>query len=117
MSVRFIISYTVLLLLFFHEKVFGKLSHPDVSLSFFGQPRGIGFSWEITCGLGALISLTRALWVIVVDHLLLYCGKIYRLWSFVYSTFGISWVPSRLVTDFLFGWWNGWGSIHLTFGI
>ena len=117
MSVRFIISYMILLPLFFHGKVFGKLSHPDVSLSFFGQPCGIGFSWEITCGLGALISLTRALWVIVVDHLLLYCGKIYRLWSFVHSTFGISWVPSRLVTDFLFGWWNGWGSIHLTFGI
>ena len=110
-------SYMVLLPLFFHGKVFGRLRHPGVSLSLFGQLHGIRFSWEITCGLGALISLTRALWVIVVDHLLLYCGKIYRLWSFVHSTFGISWVPSRLVTDFLFGWWNGWGSIHLTFGI
>ena len=107
----------VLLPLFFHGKVFGKLNHPGVSLSLFGQPHGIGFSWEITCVLGALILLTSALCVVVVDHLLLHCGKIYRLWSFVFSTFGISWVPSCSVTDFLFSWWNGWGSIHLTFGI
>ena len=56
-----------------------------------------------------------------VDHLLLHCrkahiltyqkkkkicGKAHRLWSFVFSTFGTSWVISRSVIDFLFGWWN-----------
>ena len=41
-----------------------------------------------------------------VNHLLLHCGKVYRLWSFVFKTFGILWVPSCSVTDFLFGWWN-----------
>ena len=52
--------------LFFHGKVFGRLRHPGVSLSLFGQPHGIGFSWEITCGLGALILLTGALCVVVM---------------------------------------------------
>ena len=33
-------------------------------LSFCGQPHGIGFSREITCELGALISLTGALCII-----------------------------------------------------
>ena len=42
----------------------------------------------------------------IVDHLLLHCGKAHRLWSFVFNTFGVSWVLSRLVIDFLFGWWN-----------
>ncbi|XP_075665589.1 uncharacterized protein LOC142635288 [Castanea sativa] len=37
-----------------------------------------------------------------VDHLLLHCGKAYRLWSL----FGISWVLPRSVADMLFGWWN-----------
>ena len=39
-----------------------------MSLSLFGQPHGIRFSREITCGLGALISLTSALYVIVVGR-------------------------------------------------
>ena len=41
-----------------------------------------------------------------MDHLLLHCGKVYRLWSFVIRTFGISWFLSCSVVDFLFGWWN-----------
>ena len=41
-----------------------------------------------------------------VDHLLLHCGKAYRQWCFVFRTFGISWVPSRMVQDCLFSWWN-----------
>ena len=40
----------------------------------------------------------------IVDHLLLHCGKAYWLWSFVFKTFGILWVLSCSVTDFLFGW-------------
>ena len=41
-----------------------------------------------------------------VDHLLLHCGKAYWLWCFVFRIFGISWVPSCTVSDFLFSWWN-----------
>ncbi|KAL0010663.1 hypothetical protein SO802_005771 [Lithocarpus litseifolius] len=37
-----------------------------------------------------------------VDHLLLHSGKALRLWCFVFSIFGISWVPSCKVSDFLF---------------
>ena len=65
-SIHFIISYMVLPPLFFHGKVFGRLRHPGVSLSLFGQSHGIGFSREITCGLGALISLTGASCVVVM---------------------------------------------------
>ena len=45
----------------------------------------------------------------IVDHLLLHCGKAHHLWSFVFRTFGISWVLSRSVANFLFGWWNWLG--------
>ena len=45
----------------------------------------------------------------IVDHLLLHCKKAHRLWSFVFRTFGISWVLSRLVANFIFGWWNWLG--------
>ena len=56
-----------------------------------------------------------------VDHLLLHCGKAHRLWSFVFRTFGILWVLSRSVADFLFGQWNWlgkhssniWNLVHL----
>ena len=41
-----------------------------------------------------------------MDHLLLYCGKAYRLWCFVFRLFGISWVLSCTMSDFLFSWWN-----------
>ena len=44
-----------------------------------------------------------------VDHLLLHCGKAYRLWSLVFRSFGISWVLPRSVADTLFGWWNWLG--------
>ena len=113
LSVRFIISYVVLLPLFFPRKVFGRLRHLGVSLSLFGQLHRIGFSRAITCRIGALISLTGASCVVLVgervDHLLLHCGKTHQLWSFVFRTFGILWVLSRLVDDFLFDWWNWLG--------
>ena len=41
-----------------------------------------------------------------VDHLLLHCEMAYRLWSFVFITFGLSWVIPRSIPDLLFGWWN-----------
>ena len=44
-----------------------------------------------------------------VDHLLLYCGKAHQLWCFVFRIFGISWVPSCTVSNFLFSWWNWLG--------
>ena len=48
-----------------------------------------------------------------VDHLLLYCGKAYRLWSLVFRSFGFSWVLPRSVADTLFGWQN-WPGKHLS---
>ena len=48
-----------------------------------------------------------------VDHLLLHCEMAYRLWSFVFITFGLSWVIPRSIPDLLFGWWN-WLGKHLS---
>ena len=48
-----------------------------------------------------------------VDHLLLHCGKAYRLWSLVFRSFGFSWILPRSVADTLFGWWN-WPRKHLS---
>ena len=47
----------------------------------------------------------------MVDHLLLYCGKAYRLQSLVFRSFGISWVLPRSVADTFFVWWN-WHRKH-----
>ena len=44
-----------------------------------------------------------------VNHLLLYCGKAFQLWSLVFRSFGISWVLPRSIADTLFGWWNWFG--------
>ena len=44
-----------------------------------------------------------------VDHLLLHCEMAYRLWSFVFITFGLSWVVPSSIPDLLFGWWNWLG--------
>ena len=41
-----------------------------------------------------------------VDHLLLHWEMAYRLWSFVFKTFGVSWVIPRSIPNLLFGWWN-----------
>ena len=41
-----------------------------------------------------------------LDHLLLHCEMAYRLWSFVFITFGLSWFIPRLIPNLLFGWWN-----------
>ena len=50
-----------------------------------------------------------------VDHLLSHCGKAYQLWCFVFRIFGISWVPSCTVRDFLFSWrdWLGKHSSYI----
>ena len=120
MSVRFIISYMVLLPLFFHGKVFGRLKHPGVSLSLFGQPHGIGSSREITCGLGVLISSTGALCVaVVVRQWIICCYIVERLigcgaLSLGFLGFhGFSHVSCQIF--YLVGG-IGWKSIHLTFG-
>ena len=50
-----------------------------------------------------------------VDHLLLHCGKVYRLRCFVFRIFGISWFASCTMSNFLFSWWN-WFRKHSSFG-
>uniref|UniRef100_A0A7N2N1U9 Reverse transcriptase zinc-binding domain-containing protein n=1 Tax=Quercus lobata TaxID=97700 RepID=A0A7N2N1U9_QUELO len=47
-----------------------------------------------------------------VDHLLLHCGKAYRLWSFVFRSFGFSWVLPRSVADTLFGGRSNTSSLY-----
>ena len=44
-----------------------------------------------------------------IDHLLLHCEMAYQLWSFIFKTFGLSWVIPRSILDLLFGWWNWMG--------
>ena len=45
----------------------------------------------------------------MVDYLLLHCEKAYRLWSFVFTSFGILWVIPRTIPYLFFGWWNWLG--------
>ena len=65
-STRFIVSYVVLLLLFFPRKVFGRSRHLSVSLFLFGELLGIGFSQVIICKVGVLNLLTCTSCVVVV---------------------------------------------------
>ena len=44
-----------------------------------------------------------------VNHLLLHCDKAYKLWSWIFRSFGISWVLPRSVAEMLFSWWNWFG--------
>ena len=56
-----------------------------------------------------------------VDHLLLHCNAVQKLWNFVFDSFHNHWVLLRRVVDLLFGWrnWFGkhyshiWNLIHL----
>ena len=41
-----------------------------------------------------------------VDHLLLHCGEVFRLWSFAFRSFGVLWVLPKRVVDLLVGWRN-----------
>ena len=110
----------VLLPLFFHGKVFGRLRHLGVSLFLFGQLHGIGFSRMITYRLGALISLTGALCVVVGRQWIVCCYTVERL-------IGCGALSVKLLgfRGFPHVWWQifylvggiGWGSTHLTFGI
>ena len=111
----------VLLPLFFHGKVFERLRHPGVSLSLFGQPHGIGFSREITFGLGALTSLTGILCVVVVGRQwiiccyvverLIGCGAVSLEFLGFHGSLHVKCQIFYLVGGI------GWGSIHLIFGI
>ena len=101
-----------LLPLLFHGKVFRRLSHPGVSFFVWTA------AWDriLTGDILRLKSFYFVDWCIMchccdktLDHLLLYCGKAYQLWCFVFRIFGISWVPSCMVRDFLFSWWNWLG--------
>ena len=101
-------------------RVFGKLRHPSVSLSLFGQPHGIGFSRVITCGLEALILLTGALYVVaVVRQWIICCYIMERLIGYGALSLGFwgfhGFPHVRCLIFFLVGG-IGWGSIHLTFG-
>ena len=44
-----------------------------------------------------------------VDHLLLHCGEVFRLWSFALRSFGVSWVLPKRVIDLLASWRNWLG--------
>ena len=44
-----------------------------------------------------------------MNHLFLHCEMAYQLCSFVFTSFGISWVIPRTIPGLLFGWWNWLG--------
>ena len=44
-----------------------------------------------------------------VDHLFLHCEMAYQLCSFVFNSFGISWVIPRTILGLHFGWWSWLG--------
>lgn len=44
-----------------------------------------------------------------VDHLLIHCEWAYRLWSYAFRSFGVSWVLPKRVADVLAGWSNWLG--------
>ena len=107
---RFTISSEAPCPLFFIGKVFGRFKAP-LRVSFFVwtvvwdriftgdnlRGRRLNFvDWCIMCRSNGE----------TVDHLLIHCGKAYRLWTLVFRSFGFSWVLPRSVVDTLFGWWN-----------
>uniref|UniRef100_A0A2N9GXU6 Reverse transcriptase domain-containing protein n=1 Tax=Fagus sylvatica TaxID=28930 RepID=A0A2N9GXU6_FAGSY len=47
-----------------------------------------------------------------VDHLLLHCSAVQKLWNYVFLTFRVHWVLPRKVADLLFGWHNWFGKHH-----
>uniref|UniRef100_A0A2N9IJZ1 Reverse transcriptase domain-containing protein n=1 Tax=Fagus sylvatica TaxID=28930 RepID=A0A2N9IJZ1_FAGSY len=47
-----------------------------------------------------------------VDHLLLHCSAVQKLWNYVFLTFRVHWVVPRQVADLLFGWHNWFGKHH-----
>jgi hypothetical protein len=47
-----------------------------------------------------------------VDHLLLHCSAVQKLWNYVFLTFRVHWVLPRQVADLLFGWHNWFGKHH-----
>ena len=109
-----------LLPLFFHGKVFGRLRHPGVSLSLFGQPHGIGYSWMITFGLEVLILLIVALCVVVVVRQWIICcyivERLIDCGALSLGFLGFHGFPHvRCLILFLVGG-IGWGNIHLTLG-
>ena len=84
-----------------------------MSLSLFGQPHGIGFSQEVTCGLGALTSLSGVLCVVVVRRQWIICCYIVErligcgvLFFGFLGFHGSSHVQCQI---FLFSWWNWLG--------
>ena len=106
--------------LLFLGKVFGRLRHPSVSLSLFGQPHGIGSSRVITCSVEVLVLLTGALCVVaVVRQWIICCYIVERLigcGALFLGFLGFHGFPHvRYLIFYLVGG-IGWGSIHLTFG-
>ena len=107
--------------LLFNGKVFERLRHPSVSLFLFGQPHGIGFSREITCGLRALTLFTGVLCVVVVGRQWIICCYIVErligcgVFSLEFLGFHRS-LHIRCQIFFLVGGIS-WGSICHTVGI
>ena len=119
LSAHIIISYMALLPLFFPGKIFGRLRHPGVSLSLFGQPHGMGSSLVITCGLEVLILLTGALCVVAVVQWIICCYIVERLigcGALSLGFLGFHGFPHVQCQIFYLVGGIGWGSIHLTFG-
>ena len=111
-SRHFITSCEVLPLLSFLGRVFGELRLLGMFPVSFGMLLGIASLRVITWDLRSLILWTSALCHRcgeMVDHLLLHCEKAHQLWSFIFTSFGVSWVMPRTIPYLLFDWWNWLG--------
>ena len=101
-----------LALLLFLGRVSGVWRLHVVCRFLFGQLRGGRFSQQTIWGKEAALLWIGIAFVNVmgrVDHLLLHCGKVFRLWSFALRSFGVSWVLPKRVIDMLASWRNWLG--------
>ena len=64
--------------------------------------RGWGFQLAAWCSMCRCEGET-------INHLLLHCEITYGQWTFVFWSFGISWVLPGSISDLLFGWHNWLG--------
>ena len=81
------------------------------------QPKISFFAWEASWGrVLTLDCLQKRDWALAnrcflcqkcgesIDHLLLHCERTRKLWTLLFSFFGVSWVFSLLVKETLIGW-------------
>ena len=100
-------------LLLFLGRVFGVWRLHVVCLFLFGQLHGgrvltTDYLRKRGCTIMDWCCLCKCNWE-SVDHLLLHCGEVFRLWSFAFRSFGVLWVLPKRVVNLLVSWRNWLG--------